>query len=87
MKKFLRSQIVLCASLKIIFEGTILSQKGFIGLDDLWVYACAQARSRQLCSADEFTCASGQCIARELVCDSWQDCSDKSDEDPTTCCK
>lgn len=87
MKRFLRSQIVLCASLKIIFEGTVLSHKGFIGLDDLWVYACAQAPSRQLCSADEFTCGSGQCIARESVCDSWQDCSDKSDEDLTTCCK
>lgn len=87
-RKWVKVDVVIPEELKtfkIIFEGTILSQKGFIGLDDLWVYACAQARSRQLCSADEFTCASGQCIARELVCDSWQDCSDKSDEDPTTC--
>lgn len=73
--------------LKIIFEGTILSQKGFIGLDQLWVYACARAPSRKLCSTEEFTCASGQCITQELVCDSQPDCSDDSDEDPATCCK
>ncbi|XP_074214590.1 MAM and LDL-receptor class A domain-containing protein 1 isoform X2 [Camelus bactrianus] len=70
---------------KVIFEGAVLSQNGFIGLDQLWVYACAQTPARGLCSADEFTCASGQCIAQELVCDSQQDCSDESDEDPVTC--
>ncbi|PNJ58168.1 hypothetical protein CR201_G0018402, partial [Pongo abelii] len=70
---------------KIIFEGTLLSQRSFIGLDHLWVYACRQAQSRKLCSADEFPCASGQCIAKESVCDSRQDCSDESDEDPATC--
>lgn len=73
--------------LKIIFEGALLSQRSFIGLDQLWVYVCAQAPSRKSCSAGEFTCASGQCIAQELVCDSRQDCSDKSDEDPVNCCK
>ncbi|CAI9153900.1 unnamed protein product [Rangifer tarandus platyrhynchus] len=87
-RKWVKVDVVIPEELKtfkVIFEGTILSHKGFIGLDDLWVYACAQAPSRQLCSAEEFTCASGQCIARELVCDSWQDCSDESDEDPATC--
>ncbi|XP_032477558.1 LOW QUALITY PROTEIN: MAM and LDL-receptor class A domain-containing protein 1 [Phocoena sinus] len=87
-RKWVKADVLIPEGLKtfqIIFEGTILSQKGFIGLDELWVYACAQAPSRQLCSADEFTCASGQCIARELVCDSQQDCSDESDEDPATC--
>uniref|UniRef100_A0A8C9BW66 MAM and LDL receptor class A domain containing 1 n=1 Tax=Phocoena sinus TaxID=42100 RepID=A0A8C9BW66_PHOSS len=76
-RKWVKADVLIPEGLKtfqIIFEGTILSQKGFIGLDELWVYACAQAPSRQLCSADEFTCASGQCIAREL-----------SDEDPATC--
>ncbi|KAG8515941.1 MAM and LDL-receptor class A domain-containing protein 1, partial [Galemys pyrenaicus] len=62
---------------KIVFEGATLNQKGFIGLDQLWVYACAQAPSRKLCSADEFTCASGQCIAQESLCDSQQDCFDE----------
>ncbi|XP_053429225.1 MAM and LDL-receptor class A domain-containing protein 1 [Nycticebus coucang] len=70
---------------KIIFEGTILSQKSFIGLDQLQVYACGQDPRRKLCSADEFTCASGQCIAQESVCDSRQDCSDGSDEHLATC--
>ncbi|XP_058915238.1 MAM and LDL-receptor class A domain-containing protein 1 [Kogia breviceps] len=87
-RKWVKADVLIPEGLKtfkIIFEGTILSQKGFIGLDELWVYACAQAPSRHLCSADEFTCASGQCIAQELVCDSQQDCSDKSDEDPATC--
>ncbi|KAM9682891.1 MAM and LDL-receptor class A domain-containing protein 1 isoform 2-T2 [Dama dama] len=87
-RKWVKVDVVIPEELKtfkVIFEGTVLSHKGFIGLDDLWVYACAQAPSRQHCSADEFTCASGQCIARELVCDSWQDCSDESDEDPETC--
>lgn len=72
---------------KIIFEGTLLSWKGFIGMRQLWVYACALAPPRRLCPKDEFTCASGQCISQELVCDSHPDCSDDSDEDPTTCCK
>nr|XP_008000626.2 MAM and LDL-receptor class A domain-containing protein 1 [Chlorocebus sabaeus] len=72
---------------KIIFEGTLLSQRSFIGLDHLWVYACGQAQSRKLCSADEFPCSCGQCIAKESVCDSRQDCSDGSDEDPETCAK
>ncbi|XP_049561475.1 MAM and LDL-receptor class A domain-containing protein 1 [Orcinus orca] len=87
-RKWVKADVLIPEGLKtfqIIFEGTVLSQKGFIGLDELWVYACAQAPSRQLCSADEFTCASGQCIAQELVCDSQQDCSDESDEDPATC--
>ncbi|KAM6162719.1 MAM and LDL-receptor class A domain-containing protein 1 [Erethizon dorsatum] len=70
---------------KIVFEGVILSQRSFIGLDLLWVCACGQNYSRKLCSVDEFTCASGQCIAQESVCDSRQDCCDGSDEAPSTC--
>ncbi|CAK7321813.1 MAM and LDL-receptor class A domain-containing protein 1 [Vulpes lagopus] len=31
------------SALRILFEGTILSQKGFIGLNQLWIYACALA--------------------------------------------
>ncbi|XP_008266860.3 MAM and LDL-receptor class A domain-containing protein 1 [Oryctolagus cuniculus] len=69
---------------QIIFEGIILSQKSFIGLDQLWVYACGQAPTRKLCSSDEFACASGQCIAQDSVCDSQQNCADAS-EDLATC--
>ncbi|XP_040501291.1 MAM and LDL-receptor class A domain-containing protein 1 [Ursus maritimus] len=87
-RKWVKAEMVIPESLKtfkVILEGTILSQKGFIGLDQLWVYACALAPPRRLCLTDEFTCASGQCIAQESVCDSQQDCSDDSDEDPATC--
>lgn len=88
-RKWVKADVLIPEGLKtfkIIFEGDILSQKGFIGLDQLWVYACAQDLSRRkLCSADEFTCASGQCVAQESVCDAQQDCSDKSDEDPAIC--
>ncbi|XP_016068757.1 PREDICTED: MAM and LDL-receptor class A domain-containing protein 1-like [Miniopterus natalensis] len=87
-KKWVKTDVLIPEGLKtfkIIFEGALMDQKSFIGLDQLWVYACAQAPSRKLCSADEFTCASGQCIAQESVCDSREDCSDKSDEDPVTC--
>ncbi|KFO21630.1 hypothetical protein H920_16982 [Fukomys damarensis] len=61
----------------------ILSQRSFIGLDRLSVYG--QNHSRRLCSEDEFTCASGQCVAQDSICDSQRDCSDASDEDPLTC--
>ncbi|XP_044084529.1 MAM and LDL-receptor class A domain-containing protein 1 [Neovison vison] len=86
--KWVKAEVLIPESLKtfkIIFEGTLLSWKGFIGMRQLWVYACALAPPRRLCPKDEFTCASGQCISQELVCDSHPDCSDDSDEDPTTC--
>ncbi|XP_027784436.2 MAM and LDL-receptor class A domain-containing protein 1 [Marmota flaviventris] len=70
---------------KIVFEGVVLSRRSFLGLDQLWVYSCGETLSRKLCSAEEFTCASGQCIAQDSVCDSRQDCPDGTDEDPTTC--
>ena len=35
-----------------------------------------------LCSADEFVCASGQCIPMDLVCDGERQCSDGTDEGP-----
>ncbi|XP_054550654.1 MAM and LDL-receptor class A domain-containing protein 1 [Talpa occidentalis] len=87
-RKWVKAEVSIPEDLKtfkIVFEGTTLNPKGFIGLDQLWVYACAESPSRKLCSADEFTCASGQCIAQESLCDSQQDCFDESDEDPVTC--
>lgn len=35
-----------------------------------------------LCAADEFVCASGQCIPMELVCDGDRQCADGTDEGP-----
>uniref|UniRef100_A0A8C5KA78 MAM and LDL receptor class A domain containing 1 n=1 Tax=Jaculus jaculus TaxID=51337 RepID=A0A8C5KA78_JACJA len=70
---------------KIVFEGTILSQESFIGLDGLRVYTCGQTHSKQLCSAGEFTCATDQSLAQESACDAEQDCSEESDEDSANC--
>ncbi|KAM5235404.1 MAM and LDL-receptor class A domain-containing protein 1 [Ctenodactylus gundi] len=86
--KWMKADVLIPEGLKtfkIVFEGMILSQRGVIGLDQLWVYACGQRYPRQLCSAHEFTCASSQCIAQESICDAQQDCSDGSDEDPAVC--
>ncbi|XP_057354250.1 MAM and LDL-receptor class A domain-containing protein 1 [Manis pentadactyla] len=87
-RKWVKADVLIPEGLntfKITFEGALLSKKGFIGLDALWVYACAQAPSGQLCSADELSCASGQCVAWTSVCDSRQDCADGSDEGPAAC--
>ncbi|XP_012787433.2 MAM and LDL-receptor class A domain-containing protein 1 [Sorex araneus] len=87
-RKWVKADVLIPEGLKtfkIVFEGTPLNQKGFIGLDQPWVYACAQDPIGEPCSTSEFTCASGQCIAQEFVCDSQPDCSDESDEDPTVC--
>lgn len=37
------------------------------------------------CGVDEATCASGECIPRDYLCDGENDCTDKSDE--TNCSK
>uniref|UniRef100_A0A8B7TQJ1 MAM and LDL-receptor class A domain-containing protein 1-like n=1 Tax=Castor canadensis TaxID=51338 RepID=A0A8B7TQJ1_CASCN len=86
-RKWVKADVLIPEDLKtfqIVFEGVILSQRSFIGLDHLWIYACEQTHSRKLCSADEVTCANGQWIAQELECDSGQDCSHRSGEDPET---
>ncbi|XP_074051330.1 MAM and LDL-receptor class A domain-containing protein 1 [Macrotis lagotis] len=70
---------------KFVFEGTIQSEAGFIGLDSLKVCDCEETQTQCPCRAEEFSCASGQCISYESVCDHQQDCSDRSDEDPSAC--
>ena len=37
------------------------------------------------CRVDEYTCANGQCIAVDEVCDFKYDCVDGSDEDASVC--
>ncbi|XP_035298699.1 MAM and LDL-receptor class A domain-containing protein 1 isoform X2 [Cricetulus griseus] len=66
---------------KVVFEGTVLRQRSFIGLDQLLVYTCGQTHSQQLCSIDEYTCTSGQCLTHSSVCKSGKDCSNGNDKD------
>lgn len=39
----------------------------------------------QFCTADEFTCGSGECIDRKQMCDRVADCYDSSDEQDSCC--
>ncbi|KAL6069254.1 hypothetical protein STEG23_019713, partial [Scotinomys teguina] len=66
---------------KVVFEGTVLRQRSFIGLDRLLVYTCGQTHSHQLCSINEHTCASGQCLTHASVYESGTDHSNGNDED------
>lgn len=67
--------------IKVVFEGTVLRQRSFIGLGQLLVYTCGQTHSQQLYSVDEYTCASGQCPTHSSVCDSGTGCSSGNDKD------
>uniref|UniRef100_A0A4X2LXR5 MAM and LDL receptor class A domain containing 1 n=1 Tax=Vombatus ursinus TaxID=29139 RepID=A0A4X2LXR5_VOMUR len=70
---------------KFVFEGITQSEASFIAVDSIQVYACEERQMQRPCRAEEFSCASGQCIPHESVCDYQQDCSDHSDEDPSAC--
>lgn len=67
--------------IKVVFEGTVLRQRSFIGLGQLLVYTCGQTHSQQLFSVDKYTCASGQCLTHSSVCDSGTGCSSGNDEE------
>lgn len=64
-----------------MFEGTVWGQKSFIGIDQLLVYNFGQTHSGQLCSVNEYTRASGQCLTHSSVCDAGTDHSNGTDED------
>ncbi|XP_052012808.1 MAM and LDL-receptor class A domain-containing protein 1 [Apodemus sylvaticus] len=66
---------------KVVFEGTVWGQKSFIGIDQLLVYNFGQTHSGQLCSVNEYTRASGQCLTHSSVCDAGTDHSNGTDED------
>ena len=51
---------------------------GDIAIDDVGFHRCFAGAEE--CMADEFQCASGQCIPIDKVCDLVQDCFDNSDE-------
>lgn len=70
---------------KIVFEGTVLSQKSFIGIDQLLVGNCGETHSQQLFSVNEYTCANGQCLTHASVCDSGTECSSGTDEESEAC--
>lgn len=58
-----------------------MRQRSFIGLGQLLVYTCRQTHSQKLCSVDEHTCTSGQCLTHSSVGDSGTGCSSGNDED------
>lgn len=37
------------------------------------------------CFENEFTCADGSCIDKELLCNGYRDCPDNEDEDEANC--
>ena len=54
-----------------------------VGYDLLDGYWCVRENSN--CSANQFTCANGKCISRSFICDTDDDCTDKSDEMSVVC--
>ncbi|CAO2594881.1 hypothetical protein LEMLEM_LOCUS7960, partial [Lemmus lemmus] len=81
---WLKAEVLIPEGLKIfkvVFEGTVLRQRSFIGLGQLLVYTCVQTHSQQLCSGDEYTRASGQCLTHSSVCNSGTGCSSGNDGD------
>ncbi|XP_030635015.1 MAM and LDL-receptor class A domain-containing protein 1 [Chanos chanos] len=47
----------------------------------LWRKCWSGMQMSQACSEGEFTCVSGQCVSKDLVCDFTEDCEDNSDEE------
>ncbi|XP_055449902.1 MAM and LDL-receptor class A domain-containing protein 1 isoform X1 [Psammomys obesus] len=70
---------------KVAFEGTVLRQRGFIGIGRLSVYTCEQTHLQQPCSVHDYACAGGQCLAHSSVYGSRTDRSNRNDEDPEAC--
>ncbi|XP_031229155.1 MAM and LDL-receptor class A domain-containing protein 1 [Mastomys coucha] len=70
---------------KVVFEGTVLNQKSFIGIDQLLVYNFGQTHSHQLCSVNEYTHDSGQHLTHSSVCNAGTDHSTGIDEDSEAC--
>lgn len=68
----------ICAVVKGVKECRCLP--GYKLLNDYW---CVREISN--CSANQFTCTNGKCISQSFVCDTDDDCSDKSDESSVVC--
>ena len=68
----------LCAVVKGVKECRCLP--GYKLLNNYW---CVRKSSN--CSANQFTCTNGKCISQSFVCDTDDDCSDKSDESSVVC--
>lgn len=44
------------------------------------VFSLSSTDAKQVCQDNEFECDNGNCIDGSWVCDSFNDCSDRSDE-------
>uniref|UniRef100_H2XUP0 MAM domain-containing protein n=1 Tax=Ciona intestinalis TaxID=7719 RepID=H2XUP0_CIOIN len=65
---------------EIVFEVENGKASGYVAIDDVTFNDCGDQSSGHVCDANAFTCADGQCIFSDEVCDMRNDCDDGSDE-------
>ena len=71
---------------QIVFEGTrTLSSGGYISVDDVVFEECALGYTNRTCTDKEFKCTRGNCVDKDRICDSVDDCGDSSDETLPEC--
>lgn len=62
------------------FIATHVLSRGDIAIDDIEFILCAPPFKRKCANKLEFSCLSGECIDKNLICDFSSDCPDGSDE-------
>lgn len=58
---------------------------GYVAIDDLQFSNCVTPQSTGSCTANQYTCLSGNCVPMNLRCDLQNDCCDGSDEINSLC--